>query len=30
MIETFISNFNKGKVPIISTAWEHIVETECQ
>ncbi|CAD8099791.1 unnamed protein product [Paramecium primaurelia] len=30
MIETFITNFNKGKIPIISTAWEHVVETECQ
>jgi hypothetical protein len=29
MIETYIGVINRGGVPVISTAWEHIVEAEC-
>ncbi|KAM3128779.1 hypothetical protein pb186bvf_019127 [Paramecium bursaria] len=30
MIENYINVLNRGGVPNISTAWEHIVENECQ
>ena len=29
MIENYINVLNRGGVPNISTAWEHIVENEC-
>lgn len=29
MIENYVSVINRGGVPNISTAWEHIIENEC-
>jgi hypothetical protein len=30
MVEKYVEAINNGAVPTISTAWEHLVETECQ
>lgn len=29
MIQNYVEIMNRGGVPNISTAWEHIVENEC-